>query len=153
MRLTNFIRNTFVLAVERDTPEVVFPKGAVIQQTLLEKMNPKLRAVWEDESTRKFLNKGYCEFASDFDHSSRYVFYGNLYDRDVLGDMIDAKKARDNAISKVRKAANACTTLKQLQEMLPELVSYMPSETGPALKAVPMVIGVVEDLKKAGFPK
>jgi len=57
------------------------------------------------------------------------------------------------AIHQVSKLAYACTTLKQLQDQLPELIKYMPDEKGRATKNVPMVVGVIEDLKKAGFPK
>ena len=154
MRLTNFHRDTFVRAVEADTPEVKFPLAADIQKMILEKMDPRVRAVYEDEKLRNLLNREYCEWASDHGHSWRYVTGGGVNVTELLRDKIKAAEARRQAISKVRQAADRCSTLKQLEEALPELKEYMPTDTGkPSTKAVPMAVGVFDDLKKAGFPK
>ena len=153
MKLTNYIRDTFVRAVANDVPEVKFPLAAKIQELALEKMDQTLRVVWENEKFRHILSKTHISQAADYGHYNKYVFLGDVKESDIIGDLIKAAEARATAISKVRQVAYACTTLKQLRQQLPELEKYMPDEAGKVTKNVPMVLNVVEDLKKAGFPK
>lgn len=153
MKLTNYIRDTFIRAVSNDVPEVKFPLAAEIQKMALDKMNPKLRTVWEDEKLRGALQKYHVSNASDHGHYNKYVFLGDVKEEDLIGHLIKAAEERANAINKVRQVAYACTTLKALKEQLPELERYMPDEKGRATRNVPMVLNVIEDLKKAGFPK
>lgn len=153
MKLTNYLRDTFIRAVADDVPEVKFPLAAEIQKMALEKMNPKLRAVWEDDKLRGCLQKTHVHRASDHGHYTKYVFLGDVKEEDLIGHLIAAADARSNAITKVRQVAYACTTLKALKDQLPELEKYMPDEQGRVTKNVPVVLNVVEDLKKVGFPK
>jgi hypothetical protein len=62
------------------------------------------------------------------------------------------KKERDEAHTKLSAIVNGCNTLAQLKKLLPEFISYFPSEAAPT-KNLPAVANMVADLSKLGWPK
>jgi hypothetical protein len=58
---------------------------------------------------------------------------------------------REATMSKVSAAIQACTTLKQLQERLPEFVKYAPAEVTKSTNAL-VVQSPVNELKALGWP-
>jgi len=46
----------------------------------------------------------------------------------------------------------ACTTTKQLRELLPEFDRYLPAEEEKTLRTLPVVQNIVADFVKAGWP-
>ena len=152
MKLTNYLRDSFIAAVKNDIPEIKWPTLDEVQALAVKKMPPKLKAVYNDENLRKALKSSYyCRHESYDQRGDIYVGALNL--SDVLEDLEKKNNARLDAISKVKTAAYACSTLKQLKDMLPELTDYMPSDDAPSKKAVPAVVGVVAALTECGFPK
>jgi hypothetical protein len=71
--------------------------------------------------------------------------------------LYDLKAAQDRnrkeLKQKIEAAANACTTLKSLKDMLPEFEKYMPADEPAACRTLPAVQNVVADFVKAGWPK
>jgi hypothetical protein len=53
----------------------------------------------------------------------------------------------------LKSVAYACTTRKQLEEALPEFSNYLPEEEAKAARDLPVVVNVVADFVKAGWPK
>jgi hypothetical protein len=73
-----------------------------------------------------------------------------------LEEILKPYKEEDNAVYDARRKLCAivegCSTLKQLQTLLPEFVDYMPTEAAPT-KNLPAVANMVSDLSKLGWPK
>ena len=70
----------------------------------------------------------------------------------VIAPFKAQKEARDDAHRKLSAAVHGCNTLAQLKKLLPEFISYFPSETEPT-KNLPAVANMVADLSKLGWPK
>lgn len=151
MKLTNYIRDSFVRAVTNNLPEVNYPTLDEVQQALYKKMSPKVKAVYSNEETRKALRtKYYAPNGSGYDQRGN-VFVGDVELDDVLAEYNAAVAARSVAKRKVHDLAYSCNTLKQLKEAAPELVKYMPDEKTGVTAGVPAVVGVLSALKAAGF--
>jgi hypothetical protein len=54
--------------------------------------------------------------------------------------------------TKIKGAAYACNTTKQLRELLPEFERYLPAEEEKTLRTLPVVQNIVADFVKAGWP-
>lgn len=153
MRLTNYIRDSFIRNVKNQLPEKKWPHINEVQKLVLEKMDPVIRAVYDNENLRPALQTSSYYKYDGYDGRGQ-VIIGNVKLDDVLKPWHDHYTKVNETIGKIRAAAYSATTLKQLREVLPDLVEYMPDETGkPATKGVPMVVSVKEDLKELGFPK
>ena len=57
MKLTNYLRDSFISAVMNDVPEVRFPTASEVQDMVYKKFPPKLKAVYNDEALRKGLQR------------------------------------------------------------------------------------------------
>lgn len=153
MKLTNYLRNAFVKAVANDLPDVKAPCMDDVQAALYKAMSPKVKAVYTNPETRRALKTQYYAPKDSGWNERGSVFVGDASLDDVLTEYHAACNARDNAISKVKILAASCSTLKQLQDAAPDLVKYMPSEKTGATPLPPAVVGVLDSLKAAGFPK
>jgi hypothetical protein len=78
---------------------------------------------------------------------------------EVKKKMDDAKRVRDDEEkalqglrSKLKGAAYACTTTKQLRELLPEFDKYLPEEVAASARSLPVVANIVAEFTKAGWP-
>lgn len=146
MKLTNWIRDAFIRSVDNDVPKVELSKEEV-QELFVKNFPPEIKAIYDDEQLRKHLKVAtVCTPTCHYD-----IVIGNLVESNVLKDYKSKTTARKEAMRKVRHVAYSCNTLKQLREVLPELTKHMPSENAPAKANVPMIIGVMEDLKKVGY--
>ena len=147
MKLTNYLRDSFIHSVSNDTPKPMFDVEAA-QAAAVKLMHPKVRSIYKDEELRKSLVSHQKYFTSDGYHR---VVLGNVAQEDVFGPHEAAIKARDDAMYMVKSVAYGCTTLKQLREQLPDLVAHMPTEDGAKITNLPATTGVMDALKAAGF--
>ena len=148
MKLNNHHRDSFIRAVMDDVPEMKMTTSDV-QGMYEEAMPPKVRNIFKDETLRKHLRHEGI-YAGSMRH---YVCTGNLSESEIMKDYHAHIDERNKMRSKLRAMAYGCSTLKQLKEAAPDLTKYMPSETGKVTAGVPMIINVMEDLTKLGFPK
>jgi len=150
MRLTKHLRECFVRAVFNDVPTPVKPSVADVQAALYENFHPLLKAVFDNEETRKHLNDSYYHVAG-----STWAYVKTTGQKtDKLPIVIaanDAFDARNKAMQQLRAVADGCTNLKQLQESLPELIKYMVSEEKPTPVNPPAITGTVDALKALGW--
>ena len=150
MKLTNALKNSIIHSVMNDTPHEHTSdqrdKDALI--VCVAKMPEKIRALWNDKKTRGWVKVEYYE---GFNYLPTG---GNKYDE------LTAIKLRYQASHKARKELNEhvkrvvyqFSTDKQMRESIPELDKYIPSPM-PAVKMLPAITGLMDELSKAGFPK
>lgn len=150
MRLTNAMRSCFVNAVMADVPNVEYPTVIDLQKMLVSLMPQAVMEVYKNPDLRIALKREYYHCSNS---GGGYVYVGTSSVAEVQKPYDLALGERCTVEKKIRQAADSCTTLEQLQKSLPDLVKYMPTEKEPALKNLPAVTGVIEDLKKLGFPK
>ena len=163
MKLTNTIRDAFILAAMQDVPSVDYAQQA---RDLAQKAMKAL-------------------FAKDFpgiDQAKVYQWFGsssvkmpgtlnNLYQPSPGFDCLknDAKLwakletleaqsrtqdiARSELQKKLRAVAYSVNTRKALADALPEFAKYLPADEATATRNLPVVANVVADFVKAGWPK
>ncbi len=170
MRLTNFIRETFVRAVMADVPEVDYDKkmNELSVKACFEALPPSIRAIAEDENLSQWLNREYVYMLSSDSNSisafvprnrsSRYYISGvnPVISAEIEKLSVLKKKQRDDRCdlkNKLTGCANAASTRKRLVDMLPEFEKYLPVDNTQAAKSFPLVTNVVSDFVKAGWPK
>ncbi|MFA5388045.1 MAG: Nmad5 family putative nucleotide modification protein [Candidatus Paceibacterota bacterium] len=167
MRLTKTDKEAFVHAVMQDVPEVDYKDQA------RKKAHAALDAQLPKE-VQAFVKKCPGWLNEDFTHLP-----GNLgvvcavrplggfrpyHIRDtmpelweelkVLADVDTAQSSRRAALkSSVMGVINACNTLKQAKERLPEFEKYLPADRDGNVTAGLPVANVVADLVKLGWPK
>lgn len=150
MRLTKHLRECFVRAVFNDVPTPVKPSVADVQAALYENFHPLIKAVFDNEETRKHLSSRYYHVVGS---NGNYVKCCGQ-DVDKLPNVVTANnafEARQKAMQQLRAVADGCTNLKQLQESLPELIKYMVSEDKPTPVNLPAITGTVDALKSLGW--
>lgn len=147
MKLTNYLRDSVILSVSNDIPEVKWPNLEQLQERLVKAFDKRVKAVYVDETLRKGLEQQYYRRGL---HRG-YVKVANLSIDDVLTKEVEQQTQREDVLSKLKGAVYGCSTLKQLQELLPDLVKHMPSEDAPTKAGLPVVAGLMDDLKKLGF--
>lgn len=163
MKLTQNDRDAFVRAVMNDVPTIdyVEQSRALVLKQLVQKLPPKIKAIWNDSELRGFIK---CD-AYFRPIGSLSSVYGPPveYSPDAatmvkLQGMSAAKTAQHERLqelrSKVSGAIQGCTTLKQAKERLPEFEKYLPADRdGTGVNQLPAIANVVADLVKAGWPK
>ena len=150
MRLTKHLRECFVRAVFNDVPTPVKPSVADVQAALYENFHPLIKAVFDNEETRKHLSSSYYHVAGS--NGNYLKCCGQNVDK--LPNVVaanNAVEARQKAMQQLRAVADGCTNLKQLQESLPELIKYMVSEEKPTPVNLPAITGTVDALKSLGW--
>lgn len=168
MRLTTSIRSAFVRAAMNDVPVVDYTTQAqkLILDDCVKHLPPAVAKVWKDPKIRHYIKQNYHNyygFAAAIPHPCSGGYRGE--DTRPLAPEVDAqvkalaeaKTAQEATLKALREkltaAANACTTRKQLAEMLPEFDNYLPADEAKALQNLPVVANLVGDFVKAGWPK
>ena len=160
MKLTNTLRDAFVLAAMQDVPSVDYSEKitAVAIKAAVEKLPPKVRAIWNDKELRGFVVTDRHWLAGSLvvcvpgkDHEVDKVV------RDAAAPLValdvEQRKSRESLQTKLRSVAYACTTRKALLDALPEFEKYLPADEAAVNRSMPVVAGVVTEFVKAGWPK
>lgn len=167
MKLTKFIREAFVRGVMNDVPKVDYQAkaDALVRKTMREAMPEGLRKMVEDGGdvlnwikTAYVSTPGngissvntYCQSQSNWIQFHRPAVWRQLEDIDKAA--LDQNKRHADLRAKLMGAANSVTTRKALVELLPEFEKYLPADAPAATRNLPMIVGVVDDFKKAGWP-
>ncbi len=159
MRLTNNLRDAFVRAVMQDVPKEDFKEKTrvAMQEDAFAQLPPKVQAIHKDKALRhfvstqdKFVSGGYYRVPSGGDFTPSSEMLANAQAWEKLSSAQDAKLGELRG--KIRGCAYACSTRKQLLEMLPEFEKYLPADEVTASRTLPVLTNVVNDFIKAGWP-
>ena len=151
MKLTKYEKEAIIRSIMQDVPTK--PDNvlrAEMQTAFVAGMSDVIKKLYKTHP--KALK---TESVSSWDSGLSYRTEFIVGDADVNKAMIPfkaQKEAKDSAQSKLSAAINGCSTLAQLKKLLPEFISYFPSETEPT-KNLPAVANMVADLSKLGWPK
>jgi hypothetical protein len=166
MRLTNFLRDAFIRAAMHDVPKIDYQEQAhkmarEFIQTQFKKDFPTMD--YQVASDSGWFESGSISMPHHIDNFYVKISrgYGMVQADEKLWAKLEAlsnkKQEQDKNIrvleARLKGVAYACTTRKQLQEALPEFTSYLPEEEAKAARDLPVVVNVVSDFVKAGWPK
>ena len=156
MRLDKYTKASIVKAIMNDVPQPdKVKRRADLQAAIVKAMSPECRKVYnKTPSALRTYHVGDTLYDSR-SWSSRDVIAGDVAAEtidELLKPYKDEDTERHNAKCKLQGIVEGCSTLKQLQTLLPEFKQYMPTETAPA-KNLPAVANMVADLSKLGWPK
>ena len=162
MKLTNYIRDAFVSSVMNDVPTIDYTEQAfkVFMPAYLAMLPDSVQDVWHDPKTREYLRTSYASLCGQSFVTPALGGYNNIPKPVSVTDKLDAinalHKAQSDSMSslraKIKGAAYACNTTKQLRELLPEFERYLPAEEEKTLRSLPAVQNIVADFVKAGWP-
>ena len=162
MKLTNYIRDAFVNSVMNDVPTKDYAAEAqkVFMPAYLATLPKIIQEAWADPAARRYVHTK-CAVPC---HQS-FIVPAEADGRSIppplkvqakLAEIKAAYDAQSSAMSalrsKIKGAAYACTTTKQLRELLPEFDRYLPAEEEKTLRTLPVVQNIVADFVKAGWP-
>ena len=162
MKLTNHLRDAFIRQAMNDVPNIDYAeqiRKAVMDDTI-DTLPPKIKAIWKDAALREWIKTDWNNFGGvsvttpAISRAGVKLSPGAATLVDELKALNDAqKKQRKELEDKLRGCAYSVTTRKQLAELLPEFVRYMPKDEAAAIRTLPAVANVVADFVKAGWPK
>jgi hypothetical protein len=156
MKLNKFHKQAIVRSIMADVPKVDKAKRrAAIQAEVVKLMSPAIRKIYNT-----------VPFALRKQHIGDLIYNGTSWNESdiIAGDVAEKDikaicepyKAEDEARYKAERSlagvVEACSTLKQLKERLPEFTKYYPTEEAPTAN-LPALTNVVADLSKLGWPK
>lgn len=163
MRLTNFIRDSFIRAAMADVPTVNYQEQA--EKIAREFMKKEFARVFPKIDMNGEANAWLEKCSLDLPGSLGRIYtinphYSYLKDKPVWEELTALAKLHTeqnvqhkNLRERLQGVAYACTTRKQLLEALPEFESYLPEEEAKAAKNLPALANVLSDFVKAGWPK
>lgn len=155
MRITKWDKEAIVKAIMHDVPKPDKKKRKdELQAAIVKAMSPEARKLY-NRTPSALRTHHLGDIIYDGNWSSRDVIVG-----DVTNSMVDEMTKKyideDNAVVTARRslkgAIEACTTLKQLNDRLPEFKKYFPTEEKPTAN-LPALANIVADLSKLGWPK
>lgn len=166
MRLTNYIRDAFIEAAMQDVPSKVNHTEEIrklAQTDILSRLPKDILKIWtENKESRSFLIIKHDDVRSvsfvypsvgEYSSGRRPLSEEVKAKIDVLADeMVANNKVMKELRGKLKGAAYACTTTKQLRELLPEFESYLPAEVEQSARSLPVVANIVSEFTKAGWP-
>jgi len=156
MRLTKWDKSSIVKAVMADVPMPNKNKRRDdIQAEIVKAMSPECRKVYKamPDALRTY-NLGELIY-NGTSYNSREIVLGDVKES-KLKEICQKHEEEDKRIRQanyaLKNAIEACSTLKQLNDRLPEFKKYFPTEEKPVAN-LPALANVVADLSKLGWPK
>ena len=167
MRLTNYIREAFIEAAMQDIPKKksnLEEMSKIAQEDINSRLPKNIKKIWlENTDERDFLIVRHDSFkkasfcypsTSAYSSGSRPLSDSVKAKLELMAEENDAECKKLNELrSKLKGAAYACTTTKQLRDLLPDFSKYLPNEEEQTARSLPVVANIVEEFKKAGWPK
>jgi hypothetical protein len=155
-RITKWDKEAIVRAIMNDVPVPDKKKRKEeLQAAVVKLMSPEARKLYKNSPhALRTYNVGELTY-DGCTWDSRDVIVGDV----TQGQVDELKKkyvtedrARQDARNSLKAAVMACTTIKQLNDRLPEFKSYFPTIEKP-ITTLPALANVVADLSKLGWPK
>lgn len=156
MKLTKWDKQAIVKAIMADVPKPDKKKRHVeVQAEIVKLMTPACRKVYKEmpDALREHSTGSWTY--DGVNYSTYRVVQGDVSDKDIakVREKYDAEdKKYSDAECHLKGAIEACSTLKQLNDRLPEFKKYFPTEEKPVAN-LPALANVVADLTKLGWPK
>ena len=155
MRLNKWDKQAIVRAILADVPKIDKRKRKEeLQATIVKAMSPEARKLYKNcpEALRTYHMGSLID---DGNWNSREIIIGDVKEA-VITELKKPYEEEDKKYSAVacslKCAIEACTSLKQLNDRLPEFKKYFPTEEKPVAN-LPALANVVADLSKLGWPK
>ena len=154
-RITKWDKQAIVKAIMADVPVPDKRKRKEeLQAAVVKAMSPEARKLYKN-CPDALRTQCIGELIYDGTWSSRDIIVGDVKAKTVE-DLTAKYKAEDQKFSDARwalkGAIEACTTIKQLNDRLPEFKKYFPTVEKPTAN-LPALANVVADLSKLGWPK
>lgn len=151
MKLTKYEKEAIVRSIMQDVPtKPDHLLRAEIQAAFVAGMSDLIKKVYKTHP-KALKTESVSSWDSVLSYRTDFIV-GDADVNKVMAPFKEQKKARDDAYNKLSAAVNGCNTLAQLKKLLPEFISYFPSETEPT-KNLPAVANMVAELSKLGWPK
>lgn len=167
MRLTNTLRQAFVLAAMADVPLFDFDEQVqkLAQAKLDSFMPPALaRVIALDKNNRSWISNEYIYLKN---YNQGVYLYGsaeafkrlyidvelNQAVSEIRSKRAEQSKQHQDLRDKLKGTAASCTTRAQLLEALPEFEKYLPEAAAAPSKSLPALANLVSDFMAAGWPK
>ncbi len=155
-RITKWDKESIVRAIMADVPKPDKTKRKEeLQAAIVKAMSPECRKLYnKSPSALRTYHIGDLVY-DNCNWASREIIKGDVTEA-VVDDLCKKYKAEDEAYNDARRALKgaieSCSTLKQLNDRLPEFKKYFPTAEKPAAN-LPALANVVADLAKLGWPK
>jgi hypothetical protein len=147
MKLTKCDKSLILREIKYDLPKI--DDTEAIQVALEKSMSQLCRKLYKLDPVA--LRTEYAT-SYDFLQDGGHEYYvGDADFAAVTKPFKDKKKAREATLNKVSAALDSCTTLKQLQERLPEFVKYFHAEVTKSTNSL-VVQSPVNELRAIGWP-
>lgn len=151
MKLTKYEKQSIIKSIMMDVPRPTQNEvKAEIQAALVKAMSPGCRKLY-NINPKALATVHLSSWEVQVDYAVNLVM-GDADELAVIEPFKAKKKEFEAAEAKLRAAVDGCSTLAQLKKLLPEFISYFPSETEPT-KNLPAVANMVADLSRLGWPK
>lgn len=154
-RLTKWDKESIARAIINDVPKIDKEKRrADIQAALVKAMSPECRKIYNrTPNALRTVNLGDLIYTG-CSWNSREVVAGDVPKANVDA-IIEPYQKEDSKRAEVgrnlKAAIMACSSVKQLNERLPEFKKYYPTMDKP-VTTLPALANVVADLTKLGWP-
>jgi len=156
MKLNKYQKQAIVSSIMADVPKVDKDKRrAAIQAEVVKLMSPTVRKIYNTiPSALRKQHVGDLIY-NGTNWNERDIIAGDVAEKDIKA-ICEPYKAEDETRYKAERSlagvVEACSTLKQLKDRLPEFTKYYPTEEAPTAN-LPALANVVADLSKLGWPK
>jgi uncharacterized coiled-coil protein SlyX len=158
----------------QDVPKIDYAEQMreCLQKAAKAALHPKVRAVWEDNQLRSFIDTCTEHYyfgvrpnrvllSVTLPSAASYTLSGYTLPKEVIekvNELGNAWAVQEKTLSelsdKLTSAAASVSTRDALVKLLPEFEKYLPADAASAQKAnLPALANVVTDFVKAGWPK
>lgn len=149
MKLTKYEKEAIYRAIRNDIPKPS-NKAEDLQAIIVKQMSVPIRNIYKkNPDVLRRARVGAWEYNTD---CYLELIVGDVDYKEALKPLHDEIGKYNDTCKKLEAAVNACNTLAALKKMLPEFISYFPTEEQPT-KNLPAVANLVADMTKLGWPK
>lgn len=162
MKLANYIRDAFIESVMHDVPRVNYEDqiAQILDTDVINQLPPLIKRVYESAELRGYLDvrNGYHYVGNQHVH---HIVIGDFAPREeaitraeaLMEKQIESETQLDGLRRKLHSIAYGCKTRQELLQALPEFARYLPVPAKSENLQPLVVVDVVNDFVKAGWPK
>lgn len=148
MKLNQYQKDAVVAAIFQDVPTPNRDEiESAIQAEIVKGMSPDVRRVYRKAPNALARGESHCGI---FDRRSVRFIVGDADEKSIIAPWQEQRKKYDDAKNALRNVINACSTLKQLQDRLPEFAAYFPTEDKPTPN-LPAIANMVTTMMQLGW--
>ncbi len=160
MRLSNVMRDAFIRTAMAEVPRVDYEeaisKAARADAAL--QLPPKVLALYNNKELSHFIAQSRQRVGGQYVYVPSGGDYRPTPAANLEVERLSAAREKQSELHntlrcKLRACAYSCSTRKALAALMPEFEKYLPADEVAASRSVPVVLNVVSDFVKAGWPK